>query len=1106
MGWGSFIVPCSTYLLKSGLLGTILGLLIGLAFILVIVWNLQYVICKHPSAGGIYIFEKKSSGGRDLGFLAFWFILLTYLGLLWTNVTSLPLFAGFFLGNTFKFGFRYTIFGYDVWLGEVLLSIFALIVIGFICSRSKKCASRIVIVSALVFVIGFIACELLVALKHDSSFSYSPLYIEDSNALAQILRIAVISPWAFVGFEIVAHFSEEFSFPIKKIRKILILSVVIAAFLYIAVTALSVSAYPAEYGSWLDYIRDMGNLKGLKAVPAFYAAYTYLGRPGVIVLILALFAVILTSLIGNMMALSRLISSASREGDVPRVLDSPNKAIVAVVVFSVFIPFLGRTAIGWIVDISTICATIVYCMVSHAALSTARRLGDKTEQITGFIGMIIMLVSTLLMLIPGLLPSHNIGKETYILFIAWILLGLLCFRSLHIREKKSEETGHVIIWVFPLLLVLFSSMMLVSKITESAADNAVENIYEYHQSNPYVDTEEEQIELRKQFIQEQEKRITKTNTLFSILSIGLFMIFSGVVFSSYNDYKLLGKRLSEAEKIASLKESVSAMINNMPVMSFSKDAKTGKYLACNKMFSEYAIHGEPADLIGLTDYNFVDKELADKYAQEDRLVLEMDKPLVRYGTSTDSSGNVRKIQSKKLKYHDTNGRLCILGMLVDVTEMENLKSSNAIYENIVTSLTEDYFNMFYVDLDTDNYIEYGLRTEVKRDSSERRGEGFFKTILTNARSVIYPEDQERVMAELDRDHILKTIDKNGSFEVEYRIVLGGVPTYVGLKARRVSGDGKHLIVGISNIDSQVKGREAIRQAEEDSKTYLRLSALNGNLLVLYYVDPETDSYSEFSTTQVFDELGISKHGDDFFTTSYQNSLKTIHPDDLDLIKTQFNKENILKTIERNKVFSLEYRLKLQEGYKYIMVKATEVEDSGKRLMIVGVFDIDAQVRQEQEIEHDLSEARRMASKDSLTGVRNKRAYLDEEHKLNEKIASGDVSEFALVVFDINDLKYENDTHGHQAGDELIRKASSTICNIFKHSPVFRIGGDEFAVICQGDDYYAIDDLLKKMDIANKSSVKVAYGMSRYDGKGTVADVFERADHNMYKNKVMLKEV
>ena len=1106
MGWGSFIVPCSTYLLKSGLLGTVLGLFTGLAFILVVVWNLQYVICKHPSAGGIYIFEKKTTGGRDLGFLAFWFILLTYLGLLWTNVTSLPLFAGFFLGNTFKFGFRYTIFGYDVWFGEVLLSVFALIVIGLICTRSKKCASRIVIVSALVFVIGFLVCEFLVALKHDSSFSYSPLYIEDSNALAQILRIAVISPWAFVGFESVAHFSEEFSFPIKKIRKILILSVVIATFLYIAVTALSVSAYPAEYSSWFDYIRDMGNLKGLKAVPAFYAAYTYLGRPGVIILILALFAVILTSLIGNMLALSRLISSASQEGDVPQILNSSNKAIVAVVVCSVFIPFLGRTAIGWIVDISTICATIVYCMVSHAAFSTARKLGDKTEQITGLVGMVTMLVCTLLMLIPGLLPSHNIGKETYVLFISWILLGLMLFRFLHMKKKDSTDAEHVVIWIVPLLLVLFASMMLVSKLTESAADNAVESIYAYHQENPYVDTEEQQIAIRKQFIHDQEKKIIETNTVFSIISIGLFMIFSGVVFSSYKDYKLLGKRLSEAEKIASLKESVSSMINNMPVMSFSKDAKTGQYLACNKMFSEYAVKGEPADVIGLTDYDFVDKERADKYAEEDRLILNMDKPMVHYGTSIDSSGKVRKIQSTKLKYHDTNGRLCILGMLVDITEIENLKSSNAIYENIVNSLTEDYFNMFYVNLDTDSYIEYGLRTEVKHDFSERTGEGFFRTILTNARSLIYPEDLDRVLDELDKNHILKTIDKNGSFELEYRLVLGGVPTYVCLKAKRALSNGNYLIVGISNIDSQVKVREAIRQAEEDSKSYLRLSALNGNLLVLYYVDPEIDSYTEFSTSEVIDKLGISKHGDDFFTISYQNTIKAIHPDDLELFKSQFNKENIFKTIERNKVYSLEYRLNFQDHYKYIMIKAAIVEDSGKKLLIVGVFDIDAQVRQEQEIEHDLSEARRMASKDSLTGVRNKRAYLDEEQKLNQKIASGDVSEFALVVFDINNLKYENDTYGHQAGDELIKKASITICNIFKHSPVFRIGGDEFAVICQGDDYHSIDDLLAKMDAENKKSVKVAYGMSRYDGKGSVADVFERADHNMYKNKVMLKEM
>ncbi|MBR0408989.1 MAG: hypothetical protein IJI53_13220, partial [Clostridia bacterium] len=103
IGWGSFIVTCNTYLQKSGILGTSFGLLAGMAVILVITWNLQFMIQKAPNAGGVYTFEKQI-GGKDLGFLAFWFVLLTYLAILWANITSVPLFARFFLGNTFQFG------------------------------------------------------------------------------------------------------------------------------------------------------------------------------------------------------------------------------------------------------------------------------------------------------------------------------------------------------------------------------------------------------------------------------------------------------------------------------------------------------------------------------------------------------------------------------------------------------------------------------------------------------------------------------------------------------------------------------------------------------------------------------------------------------------------------------------------------------------------------------------------------------------------------------------------------------------------------------------------------------------------------------------------
>ena len=98
---------------------------------------------------------------------------------------------------------------------------------------------------------------------------------------------------------------------------------------------------------------------------------------------------------------------------------------------------------------------------------------------------------------------------------------------------------------------------------------------------------------------------------------------------------------------------------------------------------------------------------------------------------------------------------------------------------------------------------------------------------------------------------------------------------------------------------------------------------------------------------------------------------------------------------------------------------------------------------------------------------------------------------------------------HQAGDQYIRQACMLICNIFKHSPVFRIGGDEFAVISQGGDYEHMDELLEKVREHNRKAllsgdVVIACGMSRFEDDSCVAAVFERADHNMYEDKNDLK--
>jgi len=159
----------------------------------------------------------------------------------------------------------------------------------------------------------------------------------------------------------------------------------------------------------------------------------------------------------------------------------------------------------------------------------------------------------------------------------------------------------------------------------------------------------------------------------------------------------------------------------------------------------------------------------------------------------------------------------------------------------------------------------------------------------------------------------------------------------------------------------------------------------------------------------------------------------------------------------------------------------------------------------------------LAYRDSLTGVRNRTAYIDLTHQLDCRMGLGPI-EFAMIVTDINGLKQTNDRYGHDTGNELIQKASGIICRTFTHSPVFRIGGDEFVIILENSDYEKRHELIKEMDKAcanqfikikgtrSKIPISIARGMAEYDSKqdDCTEDVFNRADSEMYQHKQKIK--
>ncbi len=167
----------------------------------------------------------------------------------------------------------------------------------------------------------------------------------------------------------------------------------------------------------------------------------------------------------------------------------------------------------------------------------------------------------------------------------------------------------------------------------------------------------------------------------------------------------------------------------------------------------------------------------------------------------------------------------------------------------------------------------------------------------------------------------------------------------------------------------------------------------------------------------------------------------------------------------------------------------------------------------QQGQTQLNETMVIAYSDPMTNVKNKHAYVEEETRIDNLIAKGEMEDFAVVVFDLNDLKKINDTKGHDVGDQYIINACKTIEKYFGKDNLYRFGGDEFVKILFKDEYNSRSKALTNFESYIDSCLDkeglpiIASGMSKYrkDGDNTYQAVFNRADKIMYSQKEVLKE-
>ena len=297
-----------------------------------------------------------------------------------------------------------------------------------------------------------------------------------------------------------------------------------------------------------------------------------------------------------------------------------------------------------------------------------------------------------------------------------------------------------------------------------------------------------------------------------------------------------------------------------------------------------------------------------------------------------------------------------------------------------------------------------------------------------------------------------------------------------------------------NLDSNTLNQIAFSLAEQYECVYY-VDIATGSYIVFNDKIPQPDGKSEFPT-----------EGEDFFADVLKNASLLTHPDDMEFMTKFYDRKVLIDKIANGVHYSVSFRVVIAGEVIHMRHVVTMCRD--QKHIICCLENVEAEYREKEEQLRKLANAKLLARTDELTGVKNSTAFKEYVDQFDARIDSKEDSlEFAVVMCDINDLKHTNDTMGHNSGNEEIKETSRLICGIFQHSPVFRVGGDEFVVLLTGSDYARRDQLMnnfKDLAEANRRSGSgpvVAAGLAVFgEGDAKFSDVFKRADRLMYDNK------
>lgn len=414
IGWGSFMLPGTKFLKEAGVINTTLGLFLGALFITIIQNSYYIMLENHDDEGGEFSFAYKYCG-RNHGFIVGWFLLLAYLTIIPLNGTAFPLIMRKIFGDVFQFGYLYNIAGYEVYIGEIILSNLIVILFAYINIKGIKESAKVQNMIALTLVLLVFIVFITMFIKVDrTNFLDNYIYNYRFN-LGEILKIFAITPFAFVGFDNIPQICKEFDFGAKKASIIAILSVSIGSLIYSILNLTTALVYSPEEAVALDWALGSGVLM-------------VLGKFGFILLVIALSAAVTSGINGFMISTSKLMGAIANHHMIPKRYAYTNEsgvfqnAILFATAVSLVAPWFGREVILWIVDMSSLGAAIAYFYVCLIAIRLGKNIFRKVLSI---LGMIASILTVGLLLVPS--SPAALGKESLISLVLWIILGIVFY-------------------------------------------------------------------------------------------------------------------------------------------------------------------------------------------------------------------------------------------------------------------------------------------------------------------------------------------------------------------------------------------------------------------------------------------------------------------------------------------------------------------------------------------------------------------------------------------------------------------------------------------------------------------------------------------------------